>query len=132
MGPTSLHFSPITFEELENDMRMTLTLTRKEDGKCLVIGDRMDFGVRLRDGHVLLGFGSSPIKRTFDETLYVLSKHPICNIVLRNRCEHWFLHEATFAPIFREEDMCLVSISRISIGLDGVCSQGGSRDRFPQ
>ncbi|CAK0893062.1 unnamed protein product [Prorocentrum cordatum] len=110
-------------------LRMTLTLIRKGDGKCLVVGDRMDFACRLPDGDVLLGFGSSPVTRPFDETLYVLSKLPVCNLVLRSRTEHWFLHEASFTPVVREEDS-LVGVSRISIGLHGVCDREDNA-RFP-
>merc|ERR1712217_520740 len=76
--PASCPFPPIAFNEhFENELQMTLTLIRKADGKCLVLGDRMEFGKRLDNDFVLLTRGSSAVKQTaLDEALFVLSKNP--------------------------------------------------------
>jgi len=120
--PASCNFCPVALQEFEDGLRVTLTLLRKHDGKCLVVGDRMEFVDRLDDGSVILELGSSPIDRTSDAMLYVLSKHPICNMVLRHRDEHWFMHEAAIEPVHSEDNAFVSGISQISIGLHGVCS----------
>lgn len=127
--PGGANFS-MTREECESKLRVSLTLLRKEDGKCLVIGDCME--VLILDDGKMVGSGSSPITCSMDKALYVLSQHPICNLCLRDRDEYWFCHEVSALPLYRPADGCVVGVSRISVSLQGVCDLERPDRMFPK
>lgn len=116
-----------------SDLRISITLVRKEDQKLLVIGDCLEIAfANDDDAELCLCFGSSPVTSEVDELFAVLSRDPLMSSALEGSSNLAFRHDIKLIGVTWGSDLgagrLLQALGGVQLGMHEISDRIGRGD----